>query len=170
MRYRNRAVYFASLAMVLAMLAVAVYFLFFDSVAPRNFWDVCLALAVPGVVTWTLIRVGLTPYVEWGKGCITVCNPFFTYRASLDSVRLLGREGRGGAFKIEGIGVVLPWAMTRSIFDGKRANAARRDLRHAVLASKNGDPALTSSRKARFGWFDLLIVPFAAALVWAFLP
>ncbi|MFE0645604.1 hypothetical protein ACFW2Y_28945 [Streptomyces sp. NPDC058877] len=173
MTYRNRFVFTASAAMTAAMLGVAVYFLFFDSGAPDSLWDVFLALAAPCAVTWVLVRVGITPFVAWDTESVTVCNPFVLYRARLDQIRLLGKEGRGGAFDIEGIGTVLPWAMTRSVFDGKRANAARRDLRHAVLQAAK--PAPSEARRApvrrpRFGWYDVLIIPFLGAVIWAFLP
>ncbi|MFG3410449.1 hypothetical protein [Streptomyces sp. NPDC048142] len=154
------------------MAAVAVYFLLFDSGAPKDVWDVSLALSLPCGVSWILIRIGITPSVEWSDTEVKVCNPLFTYGAGLDQVRLLGRSGRGGAIELEGIGVVMPWSMTRSVFDGKRANQAQRDLRHAVLrAQKTGETEkIPAARKLRYGWFDLLIVPMLAACVWAFLP
>jgi len=171
--YRNRIVFSASVAMAFFMLAVAVYFLFFDSGVPESAWGAVLALALPCGVIWVIIRVGLSPFVEWGDGKIVVCNPFVLYSSSLDKVRLLGREGKGGAFEVEGIGTVVPWAMTRSIFDGKRANEARRELRRAVLQAK-GEAVCESdaqgTRKIRYGWSDILMIPFLAACVWAFLP
>ncbi|MDL2076530.1 hypothetical protein QNN03_08785 [Streptomyces sp. GXMU-J15] len=170
--YRNRAVYVASMALTLAMLVTAVYFLFLDSGAPSGAWDVVLALAVPCAVVWVLVRTGLTPYVEWGAGRVTVCNPFVVYSAPLSEVRLLGRAEKGGAFDVAGVGQVSPWALTRSVFDGRRANEARRELRHAVLRAheteQGVDPGVT--RRVRAGWYDVLLLPFLAACVWAFLP
>ncbi|MCK8434462.1 hypothetical protein G3I77_15965 [Streptomyces sp. D2-8] len=173
MRYRNKVIFSTSIAMVAAMTAVAVYFLFLDSGAPKDVWEVSLALSLPCGVGWMLIRIGITPFTEWNDTEVKVCNPFFTYRAGLDKVRLFSREGRGGAFELEGIGMVMPWSMTRSILDGKRANGARRDLRHAVLRAQKTmetDAAIPTTRRLRYGWFDILIIPLLAAFVWAFLP
>ncbi len=62
--------------------------------------------------------------------------------------------------------------MTRSLFDGRRANEARRDLRHAVLRTpetgKDIDPNV--GRRLRVGWHDALLVPFVTACAWAFMP
>lgn len=172
MHYKNRPVYAASVALTLAMLVTAVYFLFLDSGAPRDLWDVVLALAVPCAVVWVLIRVGLTPYVQWGEGRLTICNPFVRYATPLSEVRLLGRSEKGGAFEITGVGQVSPWALTRSVFDGKRANEARRGLRHAVLRAHETerDAIPNVTRRLRVGWFDVLLLPFFAACVWAFMP
>jgi hypothetical protein len=170
--YKNRPVYAASAALTIAMLVAAVYFLFLDSGAPRKVWDVVLALALPCAGVWFFIRVGLTPYVQWGEGRLTICNPFVIYSAPLSEVRLLGRSEKGGAFDIAGVGQVSPWALTRSLFDGKRANEARRELRHAVLGAHETDSDVNPSvsRRLRVAWFDVLIVPFIAACVWAFMP
>ncbi|MFE7430478.1 hypothetical protein [Streptomyces sp. NPDC057545] len=173
MRYRNKVIFSTSIVMVAAMMAIAVYFLFFDSGAPKDVWEASLALSLPCGVSWILIRIGITPFIEWSDTEVTVCNPFFAYHAGLDTVRLLGREGRGGAIELEGIGVVMPWSMTRSIFDGKRANGSRRDLRHAVLRAQKTVEAgegIPATRRLRYGWFDILIVPMLAAFAWAFLP
>ncbi|MFD0313343.1 hypothetical protein [Streptomyces flavalbus] len=160
------------MALTVAMLAAAVYFLFLDSGAPRDPWDVVLALAVPSGVVWVLLRVGLTPYVQWGGGRLTICNPFVRYSAPLSRVRLLGRSQKGGALSIEGLGQATPWALTRSLFDGPRANEARRALRHAVLQAHETDEHVdpTVKRTLRIGWSDILLLPFLAACVWAFLP
>ncbi|MFD7420010.1 hypothetical protein ACFV6M_06110 [Streptomyces californicus] len=173
MRYRNRFVFSASIVLVAVMAAVAIYFLFFDSGAPRDAWEAFLALSLPCGVIWVLIRIGITPSVEWDDAEVKVCDPFFVYRAGLDKVRLLGREGGGGALELDGIGVVVPWSMTRSIFDGRRANRARRDLRHAVLRAPEAmgaDAAIPATRILRYGWFDTLVVPLLSAFVWALLP
>ncbi|MFD8914041.1 hypothetical protein [Streptomyces sp. NPDC059575] len=171
-RYKNRPLFIASAGLSLVMLLTAVYFLFLDSGAPRDAWDVMLALAVPCAVVWVLIRVGLIPYVEWDAGRVTIRNPFVVYSAPLSKVRLLGRSEKDGAFEIAGVGSVTPWAMMRSVFDGQRANGARRDLRRAILrtheADKDVDPSV--SRRLRLGWFDVLPLPFIAACVWAFMP
>ncbi|WP_018547297.1 hypothetical protein [Streptomyces sp. LaPpAH-108] len=107
-RYKNHPVFIASAGLTLAMLSTAVYFLFLDSGTPRNTWDAILALAVPCAVIWVLTRVGLTPYVEWGAGRITVCNPFIAYSAPLSEIRLLGRSETRAACDITGVGSVTP--------------------------------------------------------------
>lgn len=69
--------------------------------------------------------------------------------------------------------MVMPWSMTRSIFDGKRANGARRDLRHTVLRAQKTmetDAVTPTTRRLRYGWFDILIIPLLLAFVWSFLP
>ncbi|MFH8885197.1 hypothetical protein [Streptomyces californicus] len=173
MRYRNRSIFSISIAVIAAMAAVAIYFLFFDSGAPKNVWEASLSLSLPCGVSWILIRIGIMPLVEWDEVKVEVRNPFFVYRADLEKVRLLGREGRGGAFELEGVGRVMPWSMTRSILDGKRANGARRDLRHAVLRAPKAteiDAATPATRSLHYGWFDMLVIPLLLAFAWAFLP
>ncbi|MEV0437667.1 hypothetical protein AB0I84_29560 [Streptomyces spectabilis] len=169
MHYTNRPVRRASWAIVAMMAAVAVQFLFGGGEGPRDVWDVCLALALPAGVTWVLVRTGLTPSVEWDEKRLVIRNPFFVYEACLADVRLLGRAGRGGALHVEGVGTVLPWAMTRSVFDGRRAEAARRELRHAV---RQADAVASAPVRRRFRveWTDVLVLPILAAFVWAFLP
>ncbi|MVO84022.1 hypothetical protein GPA10_04375 [Streptomyces sp. p1417] len=184
MRYYNRPVRRTSWAIVAIMAVVAAQFLYDGGAGPRDVWDVVLALALPGGVTWVLVRTGLTPYVEWDEQRLTVRNPFFRYEASLADVRLLGRAGKGGALGVEGVGTVLPWAMTRSVFDGRRAEQARRELRNAVrravpdgtgTAGGAGTPGGTDAaapvrRHFRVEWTDVLILPMLGAFVWAFLP
>ncbi|MFJ6569832.1 hypothetical protein ACIQNU_20650 [Streptomyces sp. NPDC091292] len=170
--YRNRPLFAVSVAMTVLMVAVAVYFLFIDAGVARDPWDVVLALALPGLVAWVVLRVGLIPSVEWGEGRLTVHNPFLTCTAPLSDVRLLGRADKGGAFEIRGIGPVTPFAMSRSVFDGRRANTARRALRDAVRQTPppTEEPPATARRTPRIGWYDLLLLPFALSSVWAFLP
>ncbi|MFH8987160.1 hypothetical protein [Streptomyces sp. NPDC017940] len=169
MRYYNRPVRRASWAIVAVMAAVAVQFLHDGGGGPRDVWDVVLALALPCGVTWVLVRTGLTPYVEWDEQRLTVHNPFLRYEADLADVRLLGRAGKGGALGVEGVGTVLPWAMTRSVFDGQRAERARRELRTAVRRA-TGTATAPVRRRPRVEWTDLLLLPMLAAFVWAFLP
>lgn len=110
--------------------------------------------------------------MSWGDGRISVENPFVSYSAPLGKVRLVGRAGKGGALGVEGIGEVPPWALSRSVFDGKRANEARREMRHAVLRAVEGETGQESGevvRRIRFGWMDLLLVPILSAWFWAFL-
>ncbi|MFD9908303.1 hypothetical protein [Streptomyces sp. NPDC059063] len=168
--YCNRPVRRASWAIVALMAAVAVQFLFGAGEGPRDAWDVVLALALPCGVTWVLVRTGLTPYVAWDERRLVVRNPFFVYEASLADVRLLGRAGRGGALGVEGLGTVLPWAMTRSVFDGRRAQGARRELRHAVRRAPEAVAGEGARRRFRVEWTDVLVLPIVAAFVWAFLP
>ncbi|WP_030563963.1 hypothetical protein [Streptomyces aureocirculatus] len=168
--YSNKPVRRASWAIVAIMAVVAVQFLHDGGDGPRDVWDAVLALALPAGVTWVLVRTGLTPYVEWDEKRLTVRNPFFVYEADLADVRLLGRAGRGGALGVEGVGTVLPWAMTRSVFDGRRAGQARRELRHAVRRAVPGTAVTPVRRRFRVEWTDLLVLPMLGAFVWAFLP
>ncbi|MEU5772814.1 hypothetical protein ABZ819_05850 [Streptomyces venezuelae] len=167
--YVNRPARRAAWVVTSLMVAVAVRFLFFDGERPSDPWEVVLAVALPCAVIWTLIRTALAPYVGWDDQQLVVRNPFFTYEVPLSDVRLLGRAGRGGALEVESIGTVLPWAMTRSVFDGRRAGAARRELRHAVRQA--ADTATTPGRRRfRVAWSDILLAPMLGAVAWAFMP
>lgn len=168
-RYVNRPARRIAWVMALVMAVVAVQFLFFDGERPSSVWEVVLAVALPCAVVWVLVRTAFTPSVSWDDEQLVVRNPFFTYEAPLAGVRLLGRAGRGGALQVEGIGAVLPWAMARSVFDGRRAEAARRELRHAVRRA-SGVVVVPAWRRVRVAWTDLLLLPSLAAFVWAFLP
>ncbi|MET8978409.1 hypothetical protein ABZX85_22605 [Streptomyces sp. NPDC004539] len=169
--YRNRPLYLVSWALCACMAALAGYFLLVEGA--RDPWEVVLALAVPGIVAWIAVRVGILPGVAWDADRLTVRNPFVEYEAPLADTRLLGRsEKHGGALQLPGVGPVSPWALSRSVFDGTRANTARRDLRHAVLQAEATatTPTAPAIRRPVFGWYDLLPLPFLAAMVWAFLP
>lgn len=101
MHYRNRLVFACSVAGTLVMVATASYFLLFDSGAPRNLWDAALALALPCAVVWVLIRVGLTPYVQWGGDSPSATHLSSTMRPFLMSDCLAGRN-RAVSLKSEG--------------------------------------------------------------------
>ncbi len=142
MEYRNRPLYLFSLVAIALQPAVAAYFVFLDSGLSGDIWEPVLALSVPSAVAWAFLRAGVLPRVSWGDGRISVENPFVSYSAPLGKVRLVGRAGKGEALGSEGIGEVGPWALSRSGFDGKRANEARREMWHAVLrAVEGGDGA-----------------------------
>ncbi|MFM9441577.1 hypothetical protein [Streptomyces acidiscabies] len=168
--YRNRPLYLASWVLCVCMAVLAAYFLFVEGA--HDAWQVVLALAVPGVAAWIFVRVGIVPSVEWDDHRLTVRNPFVEYGAPLSDVHLLGRsEKGGGALDFPGIGPVSPWSLSRSVFDGTRANAARRDLRNAIRQAEHPDSTRPpATRKPLLGWYDILPLPFLAALVWAFLP
>ncbi|MHC5908183.1 hypothetical protein ACVNF4_30515 [Streptomyces sp. S6] len=167
--YRNRPLRALSFAMVAGTVAAAVSLLFLDSPAVSGAREAAQALALPSGCAWVFVRIGLLPQVRWGEGRLTVVDPFVVYEASLSDVRLLARAGRGGSLLVGGV-EVRPWAMTRSLFDGRRAGASRRELRNAVRrAERAGEGPSSLVRRPLTGWYDVLVLPVPWAVAGAFL-
>jgi len=119
MRYRNRFVFSMAAAAIIAQPATVVYLAFFDTVFSDAVLDMVALIAIASLVTWLFVRVGIQPLIVCEGGVVTVHNPFLSYRAPLSHVRLYARDG-GFGIRIEGVGVVYPWVLSRSVFDGAR--------------------------------------------------
>ncbi|GLF94918.1 hypothetical protein [Streptomyces yaizuensis] len=169
MRYRNSFVFALAVAGLVAQPAVLVWIVFFDQVFSGNAEDTAALIALFLFTSWLFVRVGVQPVVDCEEDTIVVRNPVFSYRAPLSRVRLHGRGGALGLW-IEGVGVIHPWVLSRSVFDGARARAARQELRERLAANRDegaegADPA---RRWVRWGVPELLLVFPVVFLIWSF--
>ncbi|MFJ6569831.1 hypothetical protein ACIQNU_20645 [Streptomyces sp. NPDC091292] len=166
MQYRNRMVFAASLAGTVAFPLAAVGILVTGTGSADRLVDAAAIVSLTSFVVWVLARVGVQPLIRCEEGVLTVHNPFLTYRAPLSEVRFLARGGEVG-LRIEGVGAVRPWALSKSVFDGKRARAARKELRELVAGAREAAPGPGAAhRRLRYGLTDLLLLPPLAFAVW----
>ncbi|MDB1088742.1 hypothetical protein PJ985_14325 [Streptomyces sp. ACA25] len=142
---------------------------------PGGLSDTVTVVSVACLVTGVFLRLaGLRVICK--QGLLYVHNPIFSYRAPLHQVTFVPRDG-GIALDMPGIGAIVPWAMAKSLFDGRRARAARRHLRerlaehkrqaaesHTPVATEGTTAEQTSRRWVRLSLADALLLPFPIAL------
>ncbi|MGW7300920.1 hypothetical protein [Streptomyces sp. NPDC054829] len=115
-------------------------------------------LSMASLFAWIFVRIGVQPSISTGEGLLSAHNPLYSYRARLSDVEFVARGGAVG-LRVEGIGAVHPWVLSKSVFDGRRARSARKELRELIGGAVRAplDP---------LGAIDLLLLPPLAFTVW----
>ncbi|MFD8914045.1 hypothetical protein [Streptomyces sp. NPDC059575] len=129
-------------------------------------------LSMASLFAWFFARIGIQPSITCERGQLSVHNPMLSYRARLSDVHFIARDGAVG-LRIDGIGTLHPWSLSRSLFDGKRARSARKELRECITEAHVRAPSETPAdgspptrRWVRWGAPDLLLVPPLAFAAW----
>ncbi|OKJ16088.1 hypothetical protein [Kitasatospora sp. CB01950] len=168
MKYRNLPLAVASWALIGAQPFVLVFQLM-DGGGLTRPWDAVLVTTLPAAAAWSFRRIGVSPRVYTEGDRLVVVNPFVTYRVPLRSVHPVGRS-RGSAIAVDGLGEVHLWAMSASVFDGRRVQDARRTVRRlageARAAASSTAELPRAVRTFRVEWADLLLLPVLAVAVW----
>ncbi|MGW5327556.1 hypothetical protein [Streptomyces sp. NPDC004014] len=173
MQYRNRFVFGAATAGVLAQPFVALYVFLTSGTDGEGLVNAAALLCMASFFAWLFARLGIQPSVSCEHGVISVHNPVLSYRAPIGEVRFVARNGTV-ALHMGGLGQVSPWALSGSVLDGARARAVRRRLRELIteaqVAAPSGGEAAPSPaapvRWVRRGLIDLLLLPPLAFAVW----
>ncbi|WP_018547296.1 hypothetical protein [Streptomyces sp. LaPpAH-108] len=172
MRYRNRVAFGAAGVGIVAQPFVVAYALLTAKTDGNSLVDAAALLGLASLCAWFFARIGIQPSIECEHGQLSVRNPLLSYRAWLSDVQFVAGDGQIG-LRIDGIGMVHPWVLSRSLFDSKHARSARKELReliteaHVTTSSEilaDGDPP--AHRWVRRGATDLLLVPPLAFSVW----
>ncbi|MFJ5839063.1 hypothetical protein ACIQGO_20230 [Streptomyces shenzhenensis] len=178
MRYRNRTVFAAAVVGIVAQPCAVLYVLLTGTGSDDRLVDAAALLSLASLVAWLFARIGVQPSVSCGDGVVTVHNPLLSYRAPLTDVQFVARNGAVG-LRMEGVGTLRPWVLSKSVFDGGRARSARGELRDAISRAHaarardatpgdpgTGDPDSGARRWVRWGATDLLLLPPLAFAVW----
>ncbi|MFJ8795163.1 hypothetical protein [Streptomyces sp. NPDC102462] len=172
MHYRNRVVFGAAVIGVVAQPCVAAYVLLTAETDGDGLVNAAALLSMASFFAWLFARIGIQPLIRCEHGLLSIHNPLLSYRAPLSDVQFLARDGAVG-LRIEGVGVLRPWVLSRSIFDGRRARSARRELRDLITEVHVAAPSGTSTdggpparRWVRRGATDLLLLPPLAFAIW----
>ncbi|MFD7640781.1 hypothetical protein ACFV4P_09005 [Kitasatospora sp. NPDC059795] len=167
MKYRNLPLAVTSWVLIGAQPFVLVFQLV-DGGGLTRPWDAVLVATLPAAAAWAFRRVGVSPRVYTEGDRLVVVNPFVTYRVPVRSVHPVGRS-RGSAIAVDGLGEVHLWAMSASVFDGRRVRDARRTVRRLAKEARAASPAIELPRAVRtfrVEWADLLLLPALAVAVW----
>ncbi|MEU6547009.1 hypothetical protein [Streptomyces sp. NPDC046859] len=172
MQYKNRVVFGAACVGVVAQPFAVAYVLLTPKTDGESLVNAAALLSMASFFAWLFARVGMQPSIRCEHGLLSVHNPLLSYRARLSDVQFIARNGTVG-LRIEGIGTLQPWALSKSLFDGRRARSARKELReliteeHVTTPSKmTADGSPSARRWVRWGATDLLLVPPLAFAIW----
>ncbi|MET8978410.1 hypothetical protein ABZX85_22610 [Streptomyces sp. NPDC004539] len=165
MTYRNRVVFWASLTGIAVQPALLVFLLSSGERPSDGLVDLFALVSLTSWFAWFLVRVGVQPKVVCEDGHVVVHNPVLSFRAPLSAVEFLAVGGQVG-LRIEGVGVVRLWVMSKSLFDGRRARGARRELREHIARAASGGSVGVGRRWVRVGPVDVLLLLTSGFVIW----
>lgn len=169
MRYRNRLTFSAAILGIVAQPCVFLYFALFDQTFSGDTLDLIAVASIGSLAIWLFARTGIQPTIRSEGRTLFIRNPLLSYEAPMESVALVARDG-AAAIRIEGVGVVHPWVLSRSVFDGKRVRAAKDVLRDQIRAAAGASALEPSGRTARkflkVGALEVFLLLPVALLIW----
>ncbi|MFJ4828144.1 hypothetical protein ACIP5L_33245 [Streptomyces bacillaris] len=138
-------VFLASVLGAAAQPVAVAYLVLVDGVGSDDLVVLAALLSMASLFAWFFVRVGIQPLIVVEGDTVVVHNPLLSYQAPLPQTKFLATGGKF-ALRLEGVGHVRPWVLSRSVFDGDRARSARRECRELIQEARLGrtDESATS--------------------------